>query len=68
MLPFFPYFPSLSFLLSPSIMHLIQYAVEADAPGLARVNVESFLGRNLFAEVFPTSSVPRMRNIKQKSA
>ncbi|OGE53953.1 hypothetical protein PENARI_c007G02783 [Penicillium arizonense] len=47
-------------------MHLIQYAVEADAPGLARINVESFLGRRLFAEVFPTSSVPQMSEYKTK--
>ncbi|KAJ5319756.1 hypothetical protein PENANT_c026G03535 [Penicillium antarcticum] len=47
-------------------MHLIQYAVEADGPGLAQVNVESFQGRHLLARMFPTASVPRMVEYKAK--
>jgi hypothetical protein len=47
-------------------MHLIQYAVEADGPGLAQVNVKSFEGRLLLPLMFPTVSVPRLIEYKTK--
>ncbi|KAJ5780096.1 Acyl-CoA N-acyltransferase [Penicillium paradoxum] len=45
-------------------MDLIQYATEADGPGLAKINVQSFLGRRLLEEVFPGTSQARMQEYK----
>ncbi|KAJ5822381.1 Acyl-CoA N-acyltransferase [Penicillium robsamsonii] len=45
-------------------MDLIQYATEADGPGLAKVNVQSFQGRRLLEEVFPNASLTRVQEYK----
>ncbi|OQE34634.1 hypothetical protein PENCOP_c016G02005 [Penicillium coprophilum] len=45
-------------------MYLIQYATEADGPGLAKVNVQSFQGRRLLEEVFPEASLTRVQEYK----
>lgn len=37
-------------------MHEIEYAKEADAPALAKINVEAFQGRLLLGQVFPEST------------
>ncbi|KAJ5200903.1 hypothetical protein N7449_005706 [Penicillium cf. viridicatum] len=46
------------------IMDLIKYATEADGPGLAKVNVQSFQGRRLLEELFPEASLTRMQEYK----
>ncbi|CAG8897191.1 unnamed protein product [Penicillium egyptiacum] len=45
-------------------MDLIKYATEADGPGLAKVNVQSFQGRRHFEEVFPGATLSRMQEYK----
>ncbi|KAJ6150635.1 Acyl-CoA N-acyltransferase [Penicillium samsonianum] len=45
-------------------MNLIKYATEADGPGLAKVNVQSFQSRRLLEELFPEASLTRMQEYK----
>ncbi|KAJ5973131.1 Acyl-CoA N-acyltransferase [Penicillium vulpinum] len=45
-------------------MELVKYATEADGPGLAKVNVQSFQGRRLLEELFPEASLTRMQEYK----
>ena len=42
----------------------IEYATEADGPGLARINVESFQGRGLLNNVFPEASEAELQEYK----
>jgi len=42
----------------------IGYATEADAPALARINVESFQGRGLLNTIFPEASEARLQEYK----
>lgn len=44
--------------------YLIQYATEADAPALARINTQSFQNRRLLAEVFPQTSASTLQDYK----
>jgi hypothetical protein len=45
-------------------MPLVEYATEADGPGLAKVNVQSFQGRQLLGQLFPGASLTRMQEYK----
>ncbi|KAJ5554730.1 Acyl-CoA N-acyltransferase [Penicillium sp. DV-2018c] len=45
-------------------MYVVEYATEADGPGLAKVNVRSFQGRQLLGQFFPGASLTRMQEYK----
>lgn len=44
------------FILSLAMEYHIQYATEADAPGLAQINIKSFHSRGLIYQVRSTST------------
>lgn len=42
----------------------IEYATEADAPALARINIESFRGQGILNDIFPEASEARLMDYK----
>lgn len=55
---------SFSLLNSYTMAYQIEYATEADAPALARINVKSFQGQGILNDVFPEAGEARLMDYK----